>query len=163
MAGKEGTIVAYIPTRGEFVFIPSGGHRRHLFTPFAPKPTLLNLSEYWITCDPMAVPTAPLRHLAAIDTKMFECQVCLEVKAAGGFKPFCFRHFHITGDGFDLQDPRHPREICKSCLKEHAVGESARLTPPVTLPDTCARGHGRPVLETKPAQTAKHSHTHHMK
>ena len=53
----------------------------------------------------------------------------MEVKAAGGFKPFCFRHFHITGDGFDLHDPRHPREICRTCLKEHAVGESARMHP----------------------------------
>eukprot|EP00729_Bicosta_minor_P011814 gene11814-35301_t len=120
-AGRVGTIVAHIPGRNEFVFMPSVGSK-HTHWSTTPEPMLVDLSQFWFTCNPMPqVPLAPMKHLAAVDTKMFECQVCMEYKSADGFMPFCFRHFQITGDGHDMRDPRHPREICGACLRSLAM------------------------------------------
>jgi hypothetical protein len=96
--GQSGVFAAHLPGKTKVVLLmakDSPGSRYHSGN----GPQIIDLPKYWYTCVPSNTPIAPLQHLAPFEQKMHMCNVCLDMKSGEGFAPFCFRHFHITGDG----------------------------------------------------------------
>lgn len=104
------------------------------------KAVLFNPDDYMVQLDFSldSVPMYPMSYLCAPATYIRDCQVCFErfrgpplglnsspfrnkdPKFARNPALFCFQHYHITGDGRDIRNPRHPGTLCSSCLHRHS-------------------------------------------
>jgi hypothetical protein len=106
---------------------------------------LFNPDDYLVSLDftEQTVPLYSMSYLCAPETYIRDCQVCYERFTGDALglntapfrnyndsgKPtekykhnpalFCFQHYHITGDGRDIRNPRHPGTLCASCLRRH--------------------------------------------
>ena len=67
------------------------------------------------------VPLSRGQCLAPLEAHFIPCIVCYEGLTSERFGSFCFREFRITGDGETIEGPRHPRSVCKECLRRHAM------------------------------------------
>ena len=64
--------------------------------------------------------------LAKPGTYLRDCEICMEKsEVEAQFASFCFRTYRITGDGEQIDGPRHPGQICKTCLRAHCQSNLA--------------------------------------
>jgi hypothetical protein len=57
--------------------------------------------------------------LAKPGTHLKKCKVCMEGRESSEFSAFCFQVYHIDGHETRVQNPRHPEQVCSTCLKQH--------------------------------------------
>jgi hypothetical protein len=124
-------VASYLPESGMHILCKHQSSNHHYGTRHGrsaqtqlwdPTATIISLTDLdWTFFHPGHLPVAPFSCIDPVHHHFRECHICMEWVPNDRFAEFCFKDFRVTGDSTRISGPRHLKEICKGCLKRHAM------------------------------------------